>query len=491
MIHKSGFRLVNPIYDDLELVDNSLLVYEMEGKLGVMSVSGTEYIKPTFDDIYLKGSFWVFQKGENFGVSNREQIRLARDESFAVDLPFEEVELINEKYIIGFHEDTEVLLNHRLEVITPEFTKRINTRHETWVIELAEGYTTFDPELGQLSSNIYQGVLQNAEWLGLTRNEKWFVYNKNIYDEPIIGVDSLKLLGEDIAIVFRGRDGLAIFPNKRIIEIVEDQYLKSIGPKIQTDTHYLVVKERGKNILYKDGVEQFRVDCDELGYISDSAFYVKKNGKYGAVGIDGRLIMRIRYDAISAAEDGVAPVLLYGKFGAYNFKDRVLLRMDYQEKIKSYNSELFIVNQEGEYGLLDKFNNVRVEPGYEQIAYWSDSSFLGLNHGVWQIVNMSDGVNVLSDVLYYEFLRDSPNEKILLVRKKEGYGVYHSAKGLIIPTVFHDVMNLGNDEVQLYFTETAVPEADIYVVVYYDTNGNKLFSEAYREEAYENLVCED
>ncbi|SMD38073.1 hypothetical protein SAMN04488029_3618 [Reichenbachiella faecimaris] len=491
VIHKSGFRLLSPGYEDLELVENSLLVFEKEGKLGVMSVTGKEYIRPAFDDIYRKGSFWIFQQGENFGVSSREQIKLARDTSFEVELLFEEVELINDKYIIGFLEDAEVLLNHHLEVITPESTRRINTRHETWVIEMDEGYTTFDPELGQLSSNVYQGVLQNAEWLGLTRNGKWFVYNKNIYDEPIIGIDSLKLLGEDIAIVFREKDGLAIFPNKMVVEIVEDQYLKSIGPKIQTDTHYLVVKEGGKNILYKDGIEQFRLECDELGYISDSAFYVKKNGKYGAVGRDGRLIMRIRYDAISVAENNVAPVLYNGKFGAYNFTDRVLLRLDYQEKIKSYNSDLFIVNEDGKYGLLDKYNEIKVEPGYEQIAYWSDSSFLGLNHGFWQIVKMSDGQVVLSDVLYYEFIKDSPSEKILLIRKEEGYGIYHSKKELIIPTVFHDVMNLGNDEVQLYFTETAVPEADIYVVVYYDTHGNKLFSEAYREEVYESLVCED
>lgn len=491
IIHKSGFRLLGAAYDDLELLDNSLLVFEQEGKLGVMSVTGKVYIKPAFDDIYLKGSFWVFQQGENFGISNREQIRLARHEPFDVILPYEEVELINEKYIIGFEAETEVLINNRLERITPESTKRINTRHETWVIELPEGYTTFDPDLGQLSSNVYQGVLQNSEWLALTRNEKWFVYNKNIYDEPIIGVDSVKLLGEDIAIVFRGQNGLAIFPNKKVVEIVEDQYLKSIGPKIQTDTHYLVIREKGENILYKDGVEQFRLAGDELGYISDSAFYVKKNGKYGAVGLDGRLIMRIRYDAISEASNEVAPVLFNGKFGAYNFRDRVLLRMDYQEKIKTYNSDLFIVNENGKYGLLDNMNKVRVEPAYEQIAYWSDTTFLGMKEGAWHIVNMNNQENLLSDVLYFEYLKDSSKEKILLVRTEDGYGVYHSSKGIIIPTVFHDVMNLGNQDTQLYFTETAVPEADIYVVVYYDTNGTKLFSEAYREKDYEHLVCED
>lgn len=491
IVHKSGFRILEADYDDLKLLDNSLLVFEEGGKLGVMSVTGKVYIKPAYDNIYLKGPFWIFQQGEFFGVSNREQIRLARNEPFDVELPFEEVELINDKYIIGFEEDTEVLINNLLETITPPATKRINTRHETWVIELLEGYTTFDPELGQLSSNVYQGVQQNSEWLALTRNEKWFVYNKNIYDEPIIGVDSVKLLGEDIAIVFRGQDGMAIFPNKKIVEIVEDQYLKSIGPKVQTDTHYLVVKEKGDNILYKDGVELFRMDCDELGYISDSAFYVKKSGKYGAVGLDGRLIMRIRYDAISEADNQVAPVLFNGKFGAYNFRDRILLRMDYQERIRPYNSELFVVNEDGAYGLLDNKNEVRVEPAYEQIEYWSDTTFLGRRDNAWYIVSMNQEVDLLSEVLYYEFIKDTAQEKILLIRKEEGYGVYHSEKGLIIPTEFHDVMNLGNDETQFYFTETAVPEADIYVVVYYDTNGRKLFSEAYREEVYETLVCED
>ncbi len=491
LIHKSGFRLLNAEYDGLELLGNSLLVFEVEGKHGVMSVSGKKYIQATYDDIYIKGPFWVFQKGEQFGVSNLLEIKSFEGVNFNLNLPFEEVEWINEKYIIGFLEDSEVLLNDQLKIITPDSTKRINTKHETWVIELSDGYTTFDPRLGELSSNTYQGVMQNDEWLGLTRNEKWFVYNKNIYDEPIIGVDSLKLLGEDIAIVFRGKDGLAIFPNKEVVEITEGQYLKSIGPKVKTDTHFLVVKERDENILYKNGLEQFRLTCDELGYISDSAFYVKKYNKYGAVGLDGRLIMRIRYDAISEANNAVAPVLYNGKFGAYNFRDRVLLRMDYQEKIKPYNVNMFIVNENGQYGLLDNLNVIRVEPEFEQIKYWSDSSFLGLKEGSWNIVSMTDGSKTLSEIRYFEFIKDTPEEKILLIRKEEGYGVFHSAKGMIIPTVFHDVINLGNDKTQLYFTETAVSEADIYVVVYYDTNGKKLFSEAYREEVYDSLVCED
>ena len=489
LIHKSGFRLIDAMYDDLALLENSLLTYELNGKLGVMSVTGRTYIQPEFDEIYTKGPFWVFRQGENFGVTNLKQVRDI--DSFDLSLPFEEVELINDNYIIGFQEDSEVLLNDQLEVMTPEATQRINTKHETWVIELLDGYTTFDPGLGELSTSTYQDVRQNDEWLGLTRNGKWFVYNKNIYDEPIIGVDSLKLLGEDIAIVFRGKDGLAIFPNREVVEITEGQYLKSIGPKIKTDTHFLVVKEGGENILYKNGLEQFRLACDELGYISDSAFYVKKFNKYGAVGLDGRLIMRIRYDAISEAENEVAPVLYNGKFGAYNFRNRVLLRLDYLEKIKSYNEEMFIVNEDGEYGLLDNLNELRVEPEFERIEYWSDSSFLGLKEGYWNIVKMSDGTRTLADIKYYEFIKNTPNEKILLIRKEEGYGVFHSTKGLIIPTVFHDVMNLGSEETQLYFTETAVSEADIYVVVYYDTNGDKLFSEAYREDIYDSLVCED
>lgn len=491
LFHKSGFRLLPTVFDELRLLQNSLIVFSKQDKLGVMTITGKELIKPAYDRIERKGNFWIFNKDGFFGVSNLEKITTHEQENFELKLPFEEVELINNKYIIGFKEDVEVLINDKLDILSPTGTKRINTRHETWVMEVPEGYTTFDPDLGQLSSSNYQQVLQNTEWLGLTRNGKWFVYNKNIYDEPIIGVDSLKLLGEDIAIVFRGTDGMAIFPNKKFVEIVENQYLMSIGPEIKTNTHYLVVREKGENILYKDGQEQFRLVCDELGYISDSAFYVKKNGNYGAVGLDGKLIMRIRYDAISQAENEVAPVLYNGKFGAYNFQDRILLRIEYQEKLKPYNYNLFIVNLDGQYGLLDRYNKISVEPKFEQIAYWSDSTFLGQKDGTWSIVNIKESTDVLSDIQYYEYIKETSDERILLIRKEEGYGVYHHLKGVIVPTVFHDVINLGNEDKPLYFTETAVSEANIYVVVYYDSNGKKLFSEAYRNNAYENLVCED
>ena len=61
--------------------------------------------------------------------------------------------------------------------------------------------------------------------------------------------------------------------------------------------------------------------------------------------------------------------------------------------------------------------------------------------------------------------------------------------GVIIPVNFTDIVNVGSPDVPVYFTEKHVPEASIFVVIYYDHSGNFLRKEVYEQEDYERIYC--
>lgn len=492
VIHITGFPILPIEYDDVLWLGSRYFLTESKNGMDLVNFGGESVTKGSFDNIYLEGNYWIFEKQGKIAISNLDQLIAAR-KPFEPDFSrsYEEIELIDNKYLIAFEENTEVLFNEILEIITPPQTNRINTRFDTWVFQMAEGYWTFDRFKGKVSEYTYDSVLQNEEWLAVQRNQAWEVYGKNLQEQPILAIDSVKLLGQDIAIVFRESQGMAIFPNKEIVNIEEGQHLTSLGRTSGSKAHFLVTRQNGKNILYRDGIKLFETDFEEIGYISDQAFTVKKGHKYGAVDEQGRLVMRVRYDAIGRAEDGVATVLYDGKFGAFNFTDRVLLALDFDQKFSPFNQEYFEVLKDGKFGLLDRRNNLVAEPVFDEINYWSDTLFFGKEDGYWHLLGIKDQIEILTEIIAYDYIKNTKEEKVIWYQTADGTGVFHSQLGQIIPPVFNDVYNLGSEDELLYFAERAFPEAGYYIVVYYNAEGQKIKTAAYRSEEFEKVICED
>ncbi|MFY0624726.1 MAG: WG repeat-containing protein [Reichenbachiella sp.] len=491
-IHISGFQILPFDFEEVKWLGSKVFAAEKSGKMALYDFGGNQISAHNYDQISLVGSYWLFEKEGRIALSNYAEIENANGEfSISFDDNYEEVELIDKKYLIAFEGETEILFNEDLKQLSPPSTQRINTRLNTWIFQKPIGYQIFSKEKGEVEDEIYDKILQNKEWLGLKKNDKWEVRSKYLEDDPILAIDSLKLLGEDIAIIFRESEGSAIFPNKEIIHIEKGEYLTSIGDPGISNSHYLVVRREGENLVYKDGILLFQTSYPEVDFIDDNVFLVKENGKYGAVDEQGRLIMRVRYDAIGLAEKGVASVILDGKFGAYNFKDRILMKLEFEEKLSAYNEELYKVKEEGLYGILSKKNNLIVSPEFEEIAYWSDSTFWGKEDGKWMLLTMNEQKTLLEDVESFEYVKNENNEKIIKYVSGDGLGIYHSQLGLIIPPVYNDIYNLGNQEEALYFAEHSFPEADYYVVVYYNSLGEKIRTTGYTEAQFLKIVCDE
>ena len=373
----------------------------------------------------------------------------------------------------------------------PEGIQTINTKFDTWIIKQPFGYRVFNRQLDELTHTLYDDVRQNDQWLALRKNSVWSVFSKSIDDEPIIGVDSVKLLGEDIVLIFRDLVGMAIFPNKKIVEFIDGEDLQSLTREGGNTVHYLRINRSNQNLIYEDGELLFETEYDEVGYISDNAFFVREGEKFGAVDRDGRLIMRVRYDAIGVADQGIAPVIFRGKFGGFNFKDKILLKLDFDERLRFYNDSLLISSLGGNKGLLSIKNQVILEPEYEQLQFWSDSLALAKNDNEWFLLNIYSGEIKNEGILDYTFLKNNDSEKLIKFLTATGFGMMSNRRGIIIEPTYNDLINLGDEDVQLYFGEKHVPEASFYVVVYMDSEGKSLRSQAFRSTEYQRIVCDN
>ncbi|HZX74971.1 MAG TPA: hypothetical protein VFE57_11150, partial [Cyclobacteriaceae bacterium] len=70
-------------------------------------------------------------------------------------------------------------------------------------------------------------------------------------------------------------------------------------------------------------------------------------------------------------------------------------------------------------------------------------------------------------------------------------GVVSNVHGVVLPSNFSSIANVGSAEAPLYFAEKHVEEAEIYVVIYYDQHGKLIRRQVYEEDEYDKIVCED
>ena len=96
---------------------------------------------------------------------------------------------------------------------------------------------------------------------------------------------------------------------------------------------------------------------------------------------------------------------------------------------------------------------------------------------------------LLDEIKDFTYIRNSPTEKLAIIHQHTNYGVIHNKKGTIIPISYSDVVNVGSDEKPLYFTEKQVEEAAIFVVLYYNDQGELLRTAVYDQEDYDKLYC--
>jgi hypothetical protein len=489
-IHSTGFSILPFEYEEISVLNKQLLKVRKSGKYGLYGILGKEIIPPEYDNIYISGNYIIFEKDEKISIDVLEPfIQKALDKKMKPVLKYEDFEIINKK-VICFEGDKEVLLDSLLNEIIPFSTQRINTKFDTWVIKQPDGYRLFDHQNEKLEPEVYREVIQNEKWLAVIGSNKWSLYSKSLSEVPMVGLDSVNLLGEDIALIFRDKAGMAIFPNKKIVEFSKDEKLRSISSNKNTEVHFLVISRNGKNTLYKNGARVIE-SVYEIGYISDEVFSAKARGEFGAMDSQARLIMRIRYDAIGEAENGISPVIYNGRFGAYNFNDKILISLKFDEKLKPYNDHLLITKFREKKGLHSIKNENILDTEYDELLYWSDSVALVKNLEHWSLFNFYTEENLLTEMSDFEFISKDEGDLVIKFRTSSGMGVYSSLNGLLFEPTFNDVINIGTPKTPLYFCEKSIPEADYYVAVYKNAIGETVRTHAYRGEEYLRIVCEE
>ncbi|MEP0365402.1 MAG: WG repeat-containing protein [Cyclobacteriaceae bacterium] len=490
LYHKSGFVINTfPISFASTLFKKSI-AFVKDSKWGLMTFSGDVILQPTVDKIEQLGQFAVLENNKNYTIINTDEVG-SLNGSAAFDFQYDDYEIIGDSLFLGFYDDAESLVNQNLEVLLPLEEQRIYLTKPVWYVKKGGLYYVYDKEQKSLYEPGFSNLKVNESWLALKHESKWDLkQSKDSTTTIYTQLDSVYFASEQIAFIRRQDTSILLFGNasEYLLRATESFRLLKSSDAISKTEPFVVTSYKTENkILRTTGEVAFEGGFDDVQYLSDSTIIIKSKGKYGIYHFGNGYIQKPAYDLISE-KDGLAFLLKNNQIGCIDLKNQSIIPAVYQSRIERFGNN-YLVSKNDKQGVLNASNKVVVPIEYEELRAWNDTTFWANEDAHWSLKTY-DGQTILNGVSDLKKWYNYEHANYHIFTKEGNYGIIHPDKGILIPPMYNDIINLGTETSPLFFAEQHLEAADFFVVTYFDASGNTIKSQAYRSDEYELIYCD-
>lgn len=488
VIHKSGFKIEDNCIDDARIVAEHFVAIQKNKKWNLYSFAGKKLVDNSYDDIKSEEEIIVLTRRDKKILNTVGQlIRAADSNPLAENMVFDEVRKLSSDKVLVKNGSLEGVVNSQLEFEIPldrqtltltsfGFTRRVLNKVST--VGLSK----------ELDNAEFNDIRPYLNWLGLYQPLNIKLYHLPSAKMVEEGLDSLWFTNR-LAMALKGDSLKVIFGSGRKMVFPFNTHVSFV--KSPDSVRYFYLEEKGKKQLYEvdTGLRRFELEFDKIEELGYGAFLIEHKGKKGLLNVEGKLLLPIEYEAIVRSGLETVSLLKEKKFGVYDLRGRKLVKANYERNLTFFNESLLVAYKDGFYGFITRESEAISSFEFDEVRSWSDSSAFVKMGFRWMIYNIYQKKITSSSIKDYRIIKDSKEEKIAIVHQENEYGVLSSVKGVIIPSTFSDILNLGTPEKPLYFTEKNVEEADIFVVIYYDEKGVQIRREIYEADEYDRIYC--
>ena len=140
-------------------------------------------------------------------------------------------------------------------------------------------------------------------------------------------------------------------------------------------------------------------------------------------------------------------------------------------------------------GFVNKEGKALTAFEFDEVTYFNDSIALVRIENEWMLENIRNEDLLYEQIESFEIIDVGEEDKTLFITTVNGQGIYSESMGEVIQPTYTFIRLLGTPANPVYFAVKLVKEANIYVVIYYDKKGNKLFTQSFRQEEYYKIAC--
>lgn len=490
LMHKSGAKIINSCYQSFKLIGNNFIAAYTGSEWHVFTLVGRKLFLEDIEAIeYLEGVVLVTRQGKKIITTLDNLTAVVQGKGLYDELVFDEVRPIRAGELWVRNGSLEGVIGSDLQYKIPLYRHSLQLT-PFGLIEKQAGGSVVRGLSSSLENKVWHSVRVHEKWLVLQAEGKFQLYHipsRMIIPEPFDSV----WFDRSLAFVQQSNASRVYLTAVRSLDLQPDSKIKFISARDSVQFFYTESGRKRTVFSITTGEAVFNTEYDVQESIGLELFIVSKGNVKGIVGRNGKEIVKVELDAIIQNANGYFSLLKSKKFGLFDPKSNRQIKPQFERNVNVLDEDHLVAYQTGGYGIIGWDAKPQTEFEFLEIQPWTQSVIWAKRNYQWILINYRTKEILFDKIRDFSFIRNDIAEKLVIIHRDGYYGVLSNTRGQIIAPTFHDILNLGTPETPLYFTEKRVEEAGIYVVIYYDKNGKLIRRQAYEEEEYDRIYCDD
>lgn len=487
LIHKSGKPLLAECHASIQLLVRKFIKAQVGAAYDLFALNGKK-LTSGWQDISEKEGLLIFtQQGKQLLALPEQVAALAEGMALPTSFVFDHISAFENKQILVRNGALEGVLDNQLNWLVPLARQTLQPT-PVGILRKQNDYCklgTIAPELEKLE---VKKITFSDRWLVLEEETTLKLFDLNLKKIIVPKSDSIWFdrnmafarLGDSTSIYFQGGSSLNLKNDAKINFITA-----------RDTVTYFFTEAKGKKTVFNilTGKKLFTIEFDEIVSLGNDLFQITRKQKKYLAGREGKPIIADPLDQIVKTNAHQVALLKDKKFGLYDITNRLTLLPEYERNVELVPGLGYIVYKNGKATLINAEKKSMISTEADDIKPWTSQAVWIKQGAYWALLDIPTGKLVVEKIRTYSIISSDLSEKLALIQKENFYGVLSSTRGIVIAPTFHDVMNVGSDELPFYFTEKKVEEAGIHVVLYFTHEGKLVRKLVLEDEEYEKLYC--
>jgi hypothetical protein len=484
---------------DFQQIDDFHLARKEVDGWHLISVLNEPILKQSVDSVWKEGNIFFFKKGEDVALASLSDFKKSsKDDLKSLSFLYDDYEWLNEDFLRLYSKDYETIVDRNANVIFPLEKAKYDFFEEFWLKEEDGKVYPLDKNRNALFTEGFSNYQYKSGVLALEKDSLWSVFTNGLVGFPKFQYDSVRIFNSWLTFAVQDSAEYLIFQSGKKLGLEKEEsfrILKNYNVDLSDVADHLrfveVSNEQGYYKLYNGFGRKIKEgEKLDINILTPNLIQIHQNKKKQLIDSSGTAIEIKDVEAFGAYKNGLIPILQNRKFGALMVDSLKIIPAHSQSKLEVFlKDSLYIFKEENLWGISDVLANVIVEADFESIEFFNDSTAIVDEEGEIGILNIYQNEYLHENIDAWERAKLG-EEQFFILRKGAGYGVVNQKGEEIIPFIFNELKSFESGEKYFWLAERRLSEINYIVIAFFDQNGTVLFKEGLNFDDYLETACD-
>jgi hypothetical protein len=484
---------------DFRQIDKFHLIKKERDGWHLISLLNEPILKQAMDSIWKEGEVYFFKKGNDVAVASSTDFRKsAKNDLKSLSFLYGNYEWISDEYLRLYSNDYETILNSNAKVIFPLEKAKYDYFDDFWLKEENGKFSLLNHNRVRVYEEKFDDFLYRSGVLALQKDSLWTIYHNGIKGFPKFEYDSVRIFNSWLTFAIKDSSQYLLFKSGEKISLAKGEVfkiLKNYNVELSDVSDQIrfveVSNDKGYFKLYNGfGKKVKEGEKLDINILTQQLIQIHQNKKKQLIDSSGNSIDIKDVEAFGAFQNGLIPILQKKKFGALIVGSLKLIPAHSQSKLEVFlKDSLYIFKRDNLLGISDVSGEIVIEADFGVIEYFNDSTAIVEEEGDMGILNIYQNEYLHEGIESWEKVR-LEDEDYFIIRKRAGYGVLNQKGEEIIPLIFNELQIFESKGKYYWLAERRLSEINYIVIAYFDKNGKVLFKEGLNFDDFLETACD-